>query len=465
MDKQTNPLGTQPIPKLLLKYAIPSVISMLVMSLYNIVDQIFIGWSVGYLGNTATTVAFPLVTVGLAIALLIGNGSAAFISLELGKGCSERAEKTAGNAVTVLTVVGVLFAAVVLVWFRPILTLLGATVSIMPYAVDYTAIIMIGMPFSMFGSALACIIRADGSPRYSMGATLSGALLNCILDPVFIFVFGMGVKGAAIATVISQIVAFAASMLYLLKYAKFTRLKIRNLRPESALITRVCGLGSSSFITQAALTVLNIVLNNSLKIYGAQSAYGSEIPLAAMGIVMKINSILISSILGFVIGAQPLLGYNYGAGNYERVRHTYRLTVTITFILSATANLLFIFTPGTFVAAFGDSSHAFNEFARMAMSTYLCCIFAAGIQIPSCNYFQAVGKPLLAMMLSMTRQLLFLVPLILILPLFFGVKGILYAGPCGDLLSVSITAIFIIREMRRLGALSNQLTGKVTAKG
>ena len=447
---ENNHLGTQTIPRLLLKYAVPSVVSMLVMSLYNIVDQIFIGWGVGYLGNTATTVAFPLTTVGLAMALLIGNGSAAFISLELGKGRSDQAKKTVGNAMTLLIVCGVVYAALVLVFLRPVLSVLGATDTIMPYAVDYTSIIMLGMPFAMLGTSLSNIIRADGSPRYSMVSTVFGAVLNTILDPIFIFVFGMGVKGAAIATVLSQMISAGLTLYYVLRRAKFTRLSGRNMRLDGGLMRRVLALGSSSFITQAAITVVNVVLNNSLRHYGGLSSYGAEIPLAAMGIVMKINSILISTILGICIGAQPILGYNYGAGNYERVKRTYKTGLSITASVSTICCLLFIFTPEPFIAMFGDSSPEFTEFACRAMSIFLSCVFCAGIQIPSSNYFQAVGKPLKAMTLSMSRQILFLVPLILILPLFFGLDGILYAGPVGDLCALAVTGVFILREMRHL---------------
>lgn len=449
-----NILGFEPIGKLLLKYAIPSVISMIVMSLYNIVDQVFIGWGVGYLGNTATTVAFPLSTVGLALALLIGSGSAALISLELGRGNSDKVQKITGSAVTMLLLFGVVFSVLVLSFLRPVLLALGATEAIMPYAVDYVSVIMIGMPFTMMNTGLSHIIRADGSPRFSMFSTVLGALLNVVLDPIFIFAFDMGVKGAAVATVISQIISWVLSILYIFRFAKYARFEFRNMAVQPSLVGRAMALGSASFVNQSAITLLNIVLNNSLRIYGAASPYGSEIPLAAMGIVMKINSILISCIVGVTIGSQPIIGYNYGARNYARVRKTYFTVVRLTFVLAAIFNILFIATPETFISLFGDSSPEFVDFACLAMSTYLGCVFAAGIQIPSANFFQSIGKPLRAMSLTMTRSVIILIPAILILPRFFGIRGILYAGPVGDVVSTLVTSFFIIREMRRLGRLA-----------
>ena len=449
-NQETNILGSQPIGKLLLKYAVPSVVSMVVMALYNIVDQIFIAKGVGYIGNGATTAAFPLVTIALALALLIGNGSAAFISLELGRGHTDKAQRTLGNAVLLLGCSGILLMSVVLLFMEPILRLLGATDAIMPHAVDYVTYITLGFPFVIVSTGIANIIRADGSPRYSMAVNLAGAVLNTILDPIFIFTFNMGVKGAAIATAISQVLSFSLGIFYILKRANYVQFSLSNLRPDVSIIRQMLSLGSSSFITQVSITIVNVVLNNSLTYYGAQSTYGAEIALSGIGIVMKVNSIFINVILGIAIGAQPILGYNYGAGNHQRVRSTYKTEVAATFLMSALANLLFVFRPEIPVSLFRDANPVFNEFAVMATRTFLCCVFSAGIQIPSANYFQAVGKPLTAMVLNMSRQLLILVPCILILPRFFGLKGILYAMPVTDILAMSLAIVFIVRELRRL---------------
>lgn len=448
--EQANPLGRENIPRLLLKYAIPSVVSMLVMSLYNIVDQIFIGRGVGYLGNSATTVAFPLVTAALAISLLTGNGAAAFISLELGKGDHDKARRAFGNALAMLVVLSCALAAVSLVFLEPVLRFLGATDAVMPYAVEYTSVIAAGFPFAMIGTAVSNMIRADGSPTYSMVSVLTGAALNTVLDPIFIFRFGMGVRGAAIATVLSQAVSFAIVLYYAMFRGRIVRFGRDTMRLSGSVMRRVAGLGSASFVTQMGFFVVNILLNNSLTYYGGLSEFGSEIPLAALGIVQKISAIFISLILGIAIGAQPILGYNYGAGNFARVKRTYFTEIAITGTLSAVANLLFVFAPRIFVAMIGDPDPQFNSFAVMGLRIFLCCVFAAGIQIPSASYFQAVGKPLKSMVLSMSRQIISLVPAVLILPLLFGLNGILYAGPTADLLALCVTTFFIPRELRQL---------------
>jgi putative MATE family efflux protein len=436
---------------LLMRYAIPSIIAMLVMSLYNVVDQVFIGRFVGYLGNGATIVAFPLVTIMLSLATLIGDGAAAMVSLELGCGKTDSPGRIVGNALVVIACVGILFPVLVSSFLEPILVLLGASEKVMPYAVEYASIIVWGAPFAMLGTGLANVIRADGSPRYSMLATLSGAVLNTILDPVLMRVFDMGVRGAAIATICSQAVVMCVVLYYIIRRAQHVRLARANLRPQPSLITRVAALGSSSFTTQVGVSLLGIVLNNSVTYYGAQTVYGSDIPLAALGIVIKINSILVSIVLGIFVGAQPVLGYNYGAKNFDRVKRTYFTEMSAALTVATIGWLFFITVPDMFISLFGDSSVKFNEFAARFLRIFLCAVFMVGVQIPSAGYFQAVGKPLTAMTLAMTRQLLLLIPLILILPFFFGLEGILFAGPIADCISFLITLAFIIREMRNLG--------------
>lgn len=448
--KKPNILGTESIPRLMLRYAIPSVVSMLVMSLYNIVDQIFIGRGVGFLGNAATTVSFPLVTVGLAFALLTGNGAAACISLELGRGESAGAKKTLGNALFMLIVLSLAFSTASLILLEPLLRLLGSTEAIMPYAIDYTGVILIGMPFSMCATAISNVIRADGSPRYSMLCTLSGAVLNTVLDPIYIFVFNMGVRGAAIATVISQVVSFSLVLYYLLYRAKYVRISFSDFKPAAGVVKKISGLGSSSFVNQISMVLVTIVLNRSLTYYGARSSYGGEIPLAALGIVMKINMILISVILGISIGLQPIIGFNYGAKNYERVKRSFRIGVTTTGTLALVVNILFVTVPQVFIGIFGDADPAFNEFACLSLSTFMGLVFAAGIQIPSSQFFMAIGKPLKAMLLTSARSVFALVPMLLILPLFWGLRGILYASPLADISALCVTLFFITRELKRL---------------
>jgi putative MATE family efflux protein len=445
-----NVLGHAPIPALVARYSIPSVVSMLVMGLYNIVDQIFIGHGVGYLGNTATTVAFPVMTLGLAISLLAGVGAASHISLELGRGNSESARNTLANALMMLGALSLALCVLGLCFLKPLLRALGATDAVMPYAVDYTGIILIGLPFAMCVTASSHSIRADGSPRYSMFATLFGAALNTVLDPIFIFVFGMGVKGAAIATVISQICSFILVIYYLQAKAKYVRLSAEDFKLRPALMRKVAGLGSSSFVNQISMFFVTIVLNNSLVYYGARSVYGSEIPLAAVGVVMKIGQILFSFLLGVCLGTQPIIGYNYGAKKYGRVLKTLRLTLSITGTCALLVNILFVAAPELFIGLFGDTNAEFNTFACRALSTYMGCVFASGLQFPSSISFNAMGKPLKAMVLALTRQVITLIPLLLILPLFFGLDGVLYAGPAADITACCVTGFFMLREVRKL---------------
>ena len=305
-----------------MKFAVPCVISLLVNSLYNIVDQIFIGWGVGYLGNGATNVVFPITIIALAFASMIGDGGAAFLSLKLGEGDIDSAKKGVGNAVIMVTVVSIALMAVFLIFINPILTLFGATDALRSYALEYGYIIGMGLPFMMIPTALNSMIRADGSPKYAMFSMILGAVINTVLDPIFIFVFHMGVQGAAIATVLGQVGSFIVSVAYLFRFKTFHvdtsafRLRAKNCK-------NVLSLGISSFITQIAITIVMALSNNLLASYGAQSVYGAEIPLTAMGIVMKVNQILISILVGISTGAQPIIGFNYGSKNFLRVRKAF----------------------------------------------------------------------------------------------------------------------------------------------
>lgn len=445
-----NPLATRPIGKLIASYAIPSIIAMLVNSLYNIVDQIFIGHGVGYLGNAATTIAFPVITIGLAIALIFGNGCAAYISLKLGQKDIKDANHALGSAVSMSAIIAVAFAIVSFVLIDPLLNALGATPNIYQHSYDYVSIILIGQPFVILSTVLSNVIRADGSPKYSMMCMLVGAILNTILDPIFIFVFDMGVSGAAIATVISQVVSFIVSLAYYKKRSKNVHLMRRNLRPNMQLVRTVTALGFSSFVTQMAVTIVNIAFNNMLRHYGGLSAYGSEIPLSAMGIVLKVNGILISVIIGIAVGAQPILGYNYGARHYTRVRQTYLRSILIATIVAVGAWAVCMAVPDALIRAFGDNEPMFVEFGVLGFRIYIFAVFTAGFQIVSSSYFQAIGRPGKAAFLSMSRQIIFLIPLMLIMAYAMGLMGILYAGPIADVSAAAVTFLFILHEMRRL---------------
>lgn len=444
-----NPLGVRPIKGLLFSFSIPAIISCLVNSVYNIVDQIFIGQGVGYLGNAATTIAFPLMTIIMAFATLIGSGGSAYAALRLGEGRKREALLTLNNLLVIAIGLGILLAATGLIFLKPILTLFGATETTMPYAIDYTSIVLMGVPFSVISIALSNMARTDGHPRMSMYGILIGAALNTVLDPIYIFVLDWGVKGAAIATITAQFVSTVVLCYYFLRKGnmRFTR---RYMKPVGRVWYKIFSLGISSGITSLVACIMQVVMNNSLVYYGNQTEITGDVALSAMGIVMKIAMILASVCIGFGIGAQPILGFNLGAKKYARVRHTYLLAVSI-----ATGSILIGWAvcqlaPHLVLSLFGKENQTFTDFAVHCLRIYLGGIFCAGFQIVSTNYFQATGQPLKASLLSMLRQLILLIPLLLILPLFFGLNGLLYAGPCADIGSAVIVALFILPEMRKL---------------
>lgn len=457
-----NPLGVRPVKGLLFSFSIPAIISCLVNSVYNIVDQIFIGQGVGYLGNAATTIAFPLMTIIMAFATLIGSGGSAYAALRLGEGRKREALLTLNNLLVIAIGLGIILAAAGLIFLKPILTLFGATETTMPYAIDYTSIVLMGVPFSMVSIALSSMARTDGHPRMSMYGILIGAALNTVLDPIYIFVLGWGVKGAAIATITAQFVSTVVLCYYFLKKGRmrFTR---RYMKPVGRVWYKIFSLGISSGITALVACIMQVVMNNSLVYYGNQTEITGDVALSAMGIVMKIAMILASVCIGFGIGAQPILGFNLGAKKYTRVRHTYLLAVSI-----ATGSILIGWAvcqlaPHLVLSLFGKENQTFTDFAVRCLRIYLGGIFCAGFQIVSTNYFQATGQPLKASLLSMLRQLILLIPLLLILPIFFGLSGLLYAGPCADIGSAVIVALFILPEMRKLNRKITESQGPALA--
>lgn len=444
-----NPLGSKPLPKLLASFAIPSILAMLVSSLYNIVDQIFIGQGVGYLGNAATNVAYPLSTICLAIALLIGVGSAANFNLNLGAGRQEIARRVVGAAVTMMVVLGLGYMVLLELFAPGLLRLFGGTDSVMPYALTYTRITAVGMPLLIMTNATSNLIRADGSPRYSMVCMLLGAVINTILDPVFIFLCHWGVAGAAWATVIGQAASCIMAVCYLPRFHNI-HLMAEDFRPQPALWQRIASLGLSNSLNQVAITFVQIVLNNSLTYYGAQSIYGSEIPLATSGIIIKINAILLGIIVGISQGTQPIISFNYGAGKYDRVRGIYLLAVKLSLVISAAGFAAFQLFPAQIVSLFGTGDHLYFEFAVKFMHTYLLMVVVNGVQLLSSNYFASIGKPLKGLLLALTRQVFFLVPLLLILPRIWGLDGLLFATPIADFIAF-VTSVLVMRsELRRL---------------
>ena len=450
MENEENILGHEKIGKLINKFSIPCIISLLVNSLYNIVDQIFIGWGVGYLGNGATNVVFPLTMICLAFALMFGDGASAYLSLKLGEKKKDEAAKGVGNGITLSIIVSILLCVITLVFLPQLLNIFGCTDTLRDYALSYGGIIAIGLPFMMIGTTLNSIIRADGNPKYAMTSMVAGAILNVILDPVFIFVFNMGVEGAAIATVISQIVTFIINILYIKKF-KSIILNKDKFKLKGNVARKVSTLGISSFITQMSIVVVIAVENNLLGKYGEQTKFGSEIPITVLGIVMKINQILNSIIIGIASGAQPILGYNYGAGKYDRVKQALKIVLTSSVIISTIAFILFQIIPDKLISIFGSGDENYMEFACLAFRTYLMLCICNGIQIPSGIFFQAIGKSVKSAILSLSRQILFLIPAMIVFSGLFGINGVLYAGPFADGLAFLIAGILLILEIKNLG--------------
>ena len=450
MEKEENILGYEKIGKLIRKFAVPCIISLLVNSLYNIVDQVFIGWGVGILGNGATNVVFPLTMICLAFALMFGDGGAAYLSLKLGEKKQKEAAKGIGNAITISIIVSILLCATYLIFLPQLLNLFGCTENIRPFALEYGWIIVIGLPFMMIGTTLNSIIRADGNPKYAMTSMVIGAILNVILDPIFIFPLNMGVKGAAIATVISQIVTFLMNIFYIKKF-KSVKIGKEELKPQFLVVRKVSALGISSFITQMSIVLVIAFENNLLGKYGAESKYGADIPITVLGIVMKISQILNSIIIGIAAGSQPILGYNYGAGKYDRVKKTLKYVLGLSVIISTIAFILFQTIPDKLISIFGSGNELYMEFACIAFRTYLMLVICNGVQIPSGIFFQAIGKSAKSAILSLSRQILFLISAMVTFGSLFGLIGVLYAGPFADGLAFVISGILIIVEMKHLG--------------
>ena len=448
MEKE-NILGTEKISSLIRKFSIPCIISMVVNALYNIVDQIFIGRGVGYLGNGATNVVFPLTIIGLAISLMCGDGTSAYLSLKLGEKKKEEAAKGVANGIILDCILSVLFCTITLIFLPQLLNLFGCTDNLRELSLAYGGIISMGLPFAMVATTLNSIIRSDGSPKYSMTTMIAGAVLNIILDPIFIFKFNMGVQGAAIATVISQILNFVLNVLYIRKF-KSIRISKKSLALNFNIIKKIMALGISSFITQMSYVCVMSVINNLLGKYGADTKYGSEIPITVVGIVMKINQILTSVILGIAVGAQPIFGYNYGAKKLDRVKTALKYVIGSSVCISTLAFILFQTIPDKLISIFGSGDDNYIEFACIAFRTYLLLCICNGVQIPSGIFFQAIGKSSKSALLSLSRQIILLIPSMLILGGIFGLTGVLAAGPVADGIAFILACTLLFLEIKNL---------------
>lgn len=453
LTKENNPLGLESIPRLLKNFALPSIVAMVVSALYNIVDQIFIGQGVGYLGNAATNVSFPLTTISLSIALLISVGGATRYSLLLGEGDVKMAKKTIGASMSFALFSSLLFVTLVEFFLVPLLKIFGATSQIMEYATTYSRITTVGLGFMIITNYISNIARADGSPRFSMNCLIIGAVINTVLDPLFIFIFKWGVAGAAFATLIGQVASGIMALNYT-GHFKNIDFSPRDLHLDLIETKKICALGISASLNQVAIAFVQVVLNNALTYYGSLSIYGSEIPLASSGIILKIQAILIALVVGINQGALPIFGFNYGAKKYKRVIETYKYAIIWGTVVSSLSWLLFEFATNPIISLFGTGDGLYLDFAIKFMRVFLFFTFLLGYTIISSGFFSAIGMPIKGLILSLTRQVIFFIPLVLIMPKFMGLDGILYAAPISDAASFCITLILVIYQLRKIARMS-----------
>ncbi|MDF2615075.1 MAG: family efflux transporter [Clostridia bacterium] len=441
---QTNQLGEEKVSKLLLKFSIPAIIGMLVNALYNIVDRIFIGRGIGSLGIAGITITFPLMILIMACGMLIGIGANSLISIRLGENKKEEAELIMGNAMSLLIGISLILTAAGLIFIEPILKVLGASQAVLPYAKDYIQVILWGSVFQSVGFGMNNFIRADGQPKIAMVTMLIGALLNTILDPLFIFVLGWGIRGAALATIFSQMVSAVWVLYYFFGGKSTLKVHLRNLKLNFNAVKSTLAIGAAPFAMQLAASLLTIIMNVTLVTYGGDTA------ISGMGIVNSVAVLFLMPIFGINQGVQPIIGYNYGAQKYDRVKEALKLA-----IFSATSIVLIGFVviqvfPKEIVMLFNREDANLITFGTRALRIFMAFLPIIGFQIVSANYFQSVGKPMQAAFLSLSRQVLVLIPALLILPKFFGLDGALIAGPAADLISSLITGLFIMMELKHL---------------
>ncbi|MDE5888475.1 MAG: MATE family efflux transporter, partial [Bacilli bacterium] len=434
-------LGEGKISKLLLKFSIPCILSLLISSLYNIVDQIFIGNSeIGYLGNAATGIVFPITIISVAFAWCFGDGSAAYLSLCQGRGDTKSAHKAIGNSLVVTFIISIIFVVLGFIFMDNLLYLFGASASSIGLARAYFTIILTFIPVYMLANAMNAVIRADGSPAFSMASTLVGAILNIILDPIFIFVFKWGIEGAAWATIIGQCASLILSIIYYTRTKTF-KLSLESFKMDFGVFSNVIKLGVSTFITQMSIVIISLVCNITLAKYGAMSEYGADIPIAVIGIAMKVFTIVINIVVGVILGAQPILGYNYGAKKLDRVKETFRIVLISTIIVGLISTVIFELCPSFVISLFGAQDELYMEFAVLTFRIFLMFVTLT-CTIKMCSiFFQAVGKPINAAIVSLARDIVFFVPLVIILPNFMGVKGALWAAPVADIIGIIVTCL------------------------
>ncbi|GHV26974.1 MATE family efflux transporter [Clostridia bacterium] len=450
-NTQNSLMLDEPIRKLLPKFAIPCVVSLIISCLYNIVDQIFVGQGLGYLGNAATGIIFPITVIGWGLSLLFGDGGAAFLSLSQGAGDTKHAGRSVANSMLFSFLTGAALIIICYLLGDNLFYALGATEATIEYTRDYGNIIIALIPIALAGQTLTTIIRADGSPKYAMLIMLVGCILNIIFDPITIFVWGWGIKGAAWATIFGQFVSFILSAAYLTRSKTF-RIKLADFKPDWSILRRVIPLGGSSFLTQISIVLVTVVNNKLLVSYGAKSDYGADIPLAAFVVIMKLFQIVLNIAIGIAAGAQPIVGYNFGARRYDRVTETFKYVMLSTLVITLMATALFEILPNAFISLFGADSDLYTSFATNCLRIYLALITLTCLQKACAIFLQSIGKAKVAIPLSMLRDVILLIAFSLILPAYFGVTGIFWAAPAADIIAMATTALVIVRVWKGLTA-------------
>lgn len=446
MDK-TNQLENESIGKLLLRFSIPSIVGMLVNALYSIVDRIFVGRGIGSLALSGVAVTFPISNVIMAFGMLTGIGASAVVSIKLGQKKTHQAEKVIGNAFILIIVFSIFLTALGIIFLEPLLKILGASSDIMPYAKQFAFILLLGVILQNIGFGLNPIIRSEGDPKTAMITMLIGAALNFIMNPLFIFALKLGVRGSALATIISQTVCSLWILNYFIKGKSLLKLKKENIKLEKIIIREIIAIGMSPFTIQLAASLITVTLNKSL------AQYGGDVAIGAMALINSMAVLILMPIFGITQGAQPIIGYNYGARNIKQIKTTLKYAVMASTCISSAGFALIELFPVQIVRLFNTSDTELISVGSRGLSIFLMMLPLIGFQIVCTNYFQAINKAKKSMFLSLLRQVILLLPLILILPHYFKLDGVWMAGPVSDFLSSLITAYLIINEMKNLGKL------------
>lgn len=443
MDR-SHALGEEKISALLWKFSLPAITGMVVNAFYNVIDSIFVGRGVGEIGLTAVTLAFPVMIVLMGFGMLVGVGAAAVVSLRMGEKKEKEAEKILGNAFTLSMILSLILTFSILLFLDPVLILLGAEPDVLPYARDFTRIIVLGSIFMYVGFGLNNIVRAEGNPRMAMSTTLISAGLNILLNPLFIFTFHLGIGGSALATVVSQAVSAVWVLLYFVRGKSVLRLRKKNFWLDRKIVSSIFQIGMSPFLMQIASSLTTILFNYTLL------RYSGELAVASIGIINRMAMLMLMPIFGISQGLQPIIGYNYGAGNYSRVIKALKIAIIAASVFSTAGFLIIQIFDQEIIMLFNDSPELIL-LGSEAMRINLCMLPVIGFQIIGANYFQAVGKAGYAIVLSMSRQLIMLIPLLLVLPKVFGLHGVWLASPISDFSAALLTGIFLFRELRKLG--------------